>query len=136
MTEPVVDASQETEIVDDEKYEDKSGEGSDENGDSSVICGLNIVLILSYLSLPAEERSNFEEINGREMGNYEHKSKNGVSRSNLVPKKREVNEFRSVVGKQASKDHTKIRDCRGNFKHDSQEAKTHIASSEKYPQLR
>ncbi|XP_073119470.1 uncharacterized protein [Henckelia pumila] len=116
MAEPVVDTSQETEKVEDERYEEKSEENGDENGnletDSSVFCGLNIVVILSYLSLSAEESSSFEVINEREMGNYDHKLKHGVSRSNVVSRKRELNEFRSVVGKQTSKDHTKIRDSR------------------------
>ncbi|XP_073026382.1 uncharacterized protein [Primulina eburnea] len=116
MAETVGDTSQETEKVEDGKYEEKSEENRDENGnletDSSVICGLNIVVILSYLSLSAEESSNFEEINVREMGNCDHKLKHGVSRSNVVSRKRESNEFRSVVGKQTWKDHTKIRDCR------------------------
>ncbi|GER37908.1 Ypt/Rab-GAP domain of gyp1p superfamily protein [Striga asiatica] len=71
--------------------------------------GLNLFLILSFLSLSSEECLNLDEkIQETKVQDLEHKSKPG---SCFVPRRREISHIQAV-GRQSSKVNTKIRDFR------------------------
>ncbi|PIM99474.1 hypothetical protein CDL12_28032 [Handroanthus impetiginosus] len=109
MAEPEVKTEQENTLSD-------KGEISEENVEknlsldrsSDILAGLNLVLILSSLSVSDEEHPNLEEIEEREGGKFKHKAK---SKSDLNGRRQEVNGFKAVE-RQQSKLPTKIRDFR------------------------
>ncbi|KAL7121519.1 hypothetical protein ACP275_02G186900 [Erythranthe tilingii] len=113
MAEPVVKTDQEkNELVDNVREE-----GNDDENDGNLetneylLPGLNLVIILSFLSLSAEERSSIDEATP-EIETHDH-GKNGVtSKSDIQTRRQQLNQFQPAVQRQTSKVHTKIRDCR------------------------
>ncbi|KAI3449248.1 hypothetical protein Pfo_005913 [Paulownia fortunei] len=108
MAEAEVNMEQENKLADKEEEED-TNEETNLDRNTCVLAGLNLVLILSSLSLSDEERLDFEEIDERESGNCNHKAKQCGSRSNIPTRRQQVNGFRAVE-RQMSKVQT--RDCR------------------------
>ncbi|CAI9763838.1 unnamed protein product [Fraxinus pennsylvanica] len=72
--------------------------------DKFALAELNLILVLSSLSLSSEECPNLEETSAEN-----RKEKHKIS--NLQTRRREISEFRSPE-RQISRVHTKIRDCR------------------------
>lgn len=107
MAEPMMNKDEENELI------DKVGaDEEEEETNTSLVGGLNLVLILSFLSLSAEERLSLDETTLHEIrDNYSHKTKNCGSRSDLRTRRREMSQF-PAMERQTSKVHTKIRDCR------------------------
>ncbi|XP_058225679.1 uncharacterized protein LOC131334590 [Rhododendron vialii] len=91
---------------------EENGENRDSDaylGTSTTFLGkLNLVLILSFMSLSAEECIDFEEIEKNENVKFPE-AKDTISR--LHARKREINEFK-VVESRTPRFQTKIRDCR------------------------
>ncbi|KAL6569596.1 hypothetical protein OROMI_014110 [Orobanche minor] len=81
-------------------------EDTNMENNTSLLVGLNLVLIISLLSLPSDECSNSKETT-REIWTRDlhHKSKHG---SCSPARGREIDQF----GRQTSKVHTKMRDSR------------------------
>lgn len=94
-------------IDQDNNIVENRGEDDEENGEI-ILAGLNLVTILSLLSLSEEERSNFDEIQEMEIGN---KAKHGVPNSSLQTKRQQVNQF-PALARQTTRVQTKIRDSR------------------------
>lgn len=100
-----MDFEQETKRATEE--EEETGEGSN----TSLLAGLNLVLIMSFLSLSAEDRSNFDEIHELETGDFvQHK--HCVTKSSLQTRRRQIMSQFPAVERQSSRVHTKIRDSR------------------------
>ncbi|KAK4415868.1 hypothetical protein Salat_2694200 [Sesamum alatum] len=100
------------------KMEEEQREEEEEEGSTtSVLAGLNLVMILSSLSVSDEESLNFEEVEEREIGgrNCNTRGRRGVSRPSFPTRRHETNEFRAVE-RQMAKAQTKIRDCRHSRK--------------------
>ncbi|KAG8363274.1 hypothetical protein BUALT_Bualt19G0005100 [Buddleja alternifolia] len=108
MGEPEVKIDQENKIFDKEE-ENIENDTDLVTNNNSTIAELNLVLILSFLSLSSEECSNLDQINERES---EAKHNNSVSKSNFPTRKQQVNSGFRAVERPSSKVHTKIRDCR------------------------
>ena len=105
MAEPLEDIDKENNLA--EEDEEENGE----TNASTILAGLNLVTIMSLLSLSEEERSNFDEIQEMETGNNERKAKHGVSKSSLQAKRQQVNQF-PALARQTTRVQTKIRDSR------------------------
>lgn len=93
----------------------KSGNNTTSNGDTSeFLMELNLVMILSFLSLSAEEKLDFQTIKPKDL--IKHTNPKG-SDATLHAYKHEskVNEFRALE-RQTHKFQTKIRDCRYDFR--------------------
>ncbi|CAA0827218.1 Unknown protein [Striga hermonthica] len=110
MAEHVLSLDQENEHEIDDGREKQETEEDRPNSDNTFpFAGLNLVLILSFLSLSSEECSNLDEsIQETKVQHLEHKSKPG---SCLLTRRREISHIRAL-GRQSSKVHTKIRDLR------------------------
>ncbi|KAH6803288.1 hypothetical protein C2S51_034734 [Perilla frutescens var. frutescens] len=111
-----MDFEQETRRDDDDEDEHEEEEGEEETGEennnTSLLAGLNLVLIMSFLSLSEEDRSNFDEIQEFETGDFDQQQKHCVSKSSLQTRRqRMMNQF-PAVERQSSRVHTKIRDSR------------------------
>ncbi|KAH6761541.1 hypothetical protein C2S52_018974 [Perilla frutescens var. hirtella] len=110
-----MDFEQETRRDDDhdheeeEEEEEEIGEG---NNNTSLLAGLNLVLIMSFLSLSEEDRSNFDEIQEFETGDFDQQQKHCVSKSSLQTRRRRMMNQFPAVERQSSRVHTKIRDSR------------------------
>ncbi|KAK4418547.1 hypothetical protein Salat_2267500 [Sesamum alatum] len=119
MAEPVVNIEQESKHVDNQEGEEEDDQTSYEQDNdtsnletnTSLLAGLNLVLMVSFLSLSPDECSNFDETQDTESGNHNHIAKHGVSRSDFHARRRQVNQF-PAADRQTSKVHTKIRDSR------------------------
>ncbi|KAI3444446.1 hypothetical protein Pfo_001111, partial [Paulownia fortunei] len=111
MAEPVVNIDQEIKLVDYGQEEETAEENREDDAkletNTSLLAGLNLVLILSFLSLSAEECPNFDETQEMESGDYNYKAKHGVSRSSFQTRRRQVNQF-PAVERQTSKALQKI----------------------------
>lgn len=85
-------------------------EEEEENGDTSgkFLTELNLLLILSFLSLSTEEFLSCEEIEKMEI-DKENDAKRAISRSHTH--RRQVDQFKAFEQK-TPKFQTKIRDCR------------------------
>ncbi|PIN26536.1 hypothetical protein CDL12_00706 [Handroanthus impetiginosus] len=100
-------------LVGQNREEEKTNdECADLGANASLLTGLNLVVLLSFLSLSDEESLNFERSQEIGIGNHHHKTKHGLARSNFQTRRQEVNQFPAVEKKQSSKFPTKIRDCR------------------------
>lgn len=108
MAEQEMGIEQETRPVDNRHDEEETGEGNGETN-TTLLAGLNLVLIVSFLSLSDEDRSNLDEIQETETEGSNHKN-NGASRSSFQTR-RKLNES-PAVERQTSTVHTKIRDSR------------------------
>ncbi|KAL2233815.1 UNVERIFIED_CONTAM: hypothetical protein Sindi_1113700 [Sesamum indicum] len=117
MAEPVVNGEQENKHVDNGDGEEETSYEQDNNASNletnlSPLPGLNLVLIMSFLSLSPDDCSNLDENRDMETGNHNHIAKQGgVSRSDFQARRRQVNQF-PASERQTSKVHTKIRDSR------------------------
>lgn len=87
----------------------------EEEGDemnTSLPVGLNLVLIMSFLSLSAEDRLNFDEIQEIEKMDFDRKHKRGgLSKSSFQTRRQQVNQS-PAVERHISRVHTKIIDSR------------------------
>ncbi|KAH6829401.1 hypothetical protein C2S53_016829 [Perilla frutescens var. hirtella] len=92
-----------------EEEEEEIGEG---NNNTSLLAGLNLVLIMSFLSLSEEDRSNFDEIQEFETGDFDQQQKHCMSKSSLQTRRRRMMNQFPAVERQSSRVHTKIRDSR------------------------
>ncbi|CAK9165809.1 unnamed protein product [Ilex paraguariensis] len=114
MTESVIDMDQKEKLVDRREEEDEEKENGD-NGPSSsentsFLTELNLILLLSFLSLSSEECYDSEEV--KETENIkDHKVVQTASRSQT--RRQNVKEFKAL-DRQAPRLQTKIRDCRHN----------------------
>ncbi|KAK6158850.1 hypothetical protein DH2020_006164 [Rehmannia glutinosa] len=111
MAEPVVSLDQENKLVNNNGPENEEiTEEENRENNTSLLAGLNLVLILSFLSLSTEECSNLDENTDQDMqtGDYNHKAKHG---SCFQTTRRQISRF-PAVERQTSKVHTKIRDFR------------------------
>lgn len=99
---------QRLEVEEEEEGENfESGYNTISNRDTpEFLRELNLVLILSFLSLSAEERLDSQAIKPKDL--IKHPNPKGTDSSLHVPK---VNEFRALE-RQTHKFQTKIRDCR------------------------
>ncbi|KAL1554018.1 hypothetical protein AAHA92_14623 [Salvia divinorum] len=73
-----------------------------------VVAGINLVLIMSSLSLSEEDGPNIDEIQETETSDFDHKYTHGIQ-----ARRRQVNRFPAVERQtSSSRVHTKIRDRR------------------------
>lgn len=108
MAEQKMGTEQETRPVD--NRHDEEGE---ENGETNttLLAGLNLVLIISFLSLSAEDRSNLDEIQETETEGFNHKNSGASSSISSFQTRRKVNQSPKVE-RQKSTVHSKIQDSR------------------------
>ncbi|KAG6413210.1 hypothetical protein SASPL_125917 [Salvia splendens] len=82
------------------------GEESDEMK-TPVVAGINLVLMMSFLSLSEEGGSNIDEIQEIETSDSEHKYTHGIQ-----ARRQQVNRLPTIERQTTSRVHTKIRDSR------------------------
>ncbi|XP_011093054.1 uncharacterized protein LOC105173102 [Sesamum indicum] len=102
----------------DDEEEEEEGKDLELEKSTSVLAGLNLVMILSSLSLSSsdEESSlNLEEVLEERESGRRNCNRRGKRSSTLPARRHEVNEFRAVE-RQMAKAQTKIRDCRHSRK--------------------
>lgn len=103
-----MDIDQETTRVDDDRL---NGEERDHEMNTSLLAGLNLVLIMSFLSLSAEDRSSFDEMQEIDTRDFDQRHKPGVTKLSFQTRRQQVNQL-PAVERQTSRVHTKIRDSR------------------------
>lgn len=101
-------------VVEREEEDDMMGkeEETESSGTGCSIQELNLILILAFLSLSAEdERLDFEEIKQTHHDLVDPKGKHSTSFKDLRQRQLNINGFRAPE-RQTSRLHTKIQDCR------------------------
>ncbi|KAL8494966.1 hypothetical protein ACS0TY_019219 [Phlomoides rotata] len=112
MAGSMVDADQENNLAENRREEeDDDKENEEETANASILAGLNLVMIMSLLSLSEEECSSFDEIKDIETRNEDRKAKQGVPKPSLQTQRQQVNQF-PALERQSTRVHTKIRDSR------------------------
>ncbi|KAG6383320.1 hypothetical protein SASPL_156933 [Salvia splendens] len=98
-------------IVDemDDLEEDTKRVDGEESGEmkTPVVAGINLVLMMSFLSLSEEGGSNIDEIQEIETSDSEHKYTHGIQ-----ARRQQVNRLPTIERQTTSRVHTKIRDSR------------------------
>ncbi|XAR53981.1 hypothetical protein NMG60_11028950 [Bertholletia excelsa] len=119
MTEPAMDASSQEEDKEEEGENEEMMREKSENSHigakTPFLAELNLVLVLSFMSLSSEESSELEEMKKKEKEEEAtklHAAKDTMAR--LQARRREINEFK-VVERQSARVHTRMVDCRYNF---------------------
>lgn len=94
--------------------EDTKRVDNEENGEmkTPVVAGINLVLMMSILSLSEEDGSNIDEIQEIETSDFKHKHTHGIQ-----ARRQQANRLPANERQTTSRVHTKIRDSRSILLH-------------------